>query len=36
VPRVFGDADPSDDPANDYCKRCGRRIVFRLGFDQAG
>ena len=36
VPGAFGEAEPIDDPANDFCKGCGRRVVLRLGFDKAG
>ncbi len=34
--RVFGEPDPADDPANDFCKGCGRRVVLRVEFDRVG
>lgn len=35
-PRVFGEPDPADDPAKDFCEGCGRRVVFRVEFDTEG
>jgi hypothetical protein len=35
-PGGSGEGQQPDDPANDFCAGCGRRMVFRVEFDRVG